>query len=91
MVLLGLITDIIQVGFYRSFGRPIAKTFFGAVFTYQVIYFVWVKLDVDEMKAKKSGISSPTELGFLYQYTHRLIGALGTLRSLEATVQELVK
>ncbi|KAG7007071.1 hypothetical protein G7Y79_00011g029690 [Physcia stellaris] len=43
-----------HIGFYQSFGRPIAKVFLGAVFTYQVAYWVWVKLETDEMKEKKN-------------------------------------
>lgn len=41
------------MGFYRSFGRPIAKVFLGAVVTYQTVYWVWVKLETDEIKDYK--------------------------------------
>jgi hypothetical protein len=41
------------VGFYKSFGRPIAKVFLGAVFTYQLSYYTWVKLETDEVKENK--------------------------------------
>lgn len=41
------------MGFYKSFGRPIAKVFLGAVFTYQLAYWLWVKLETDEVKKKK--------------------------------------
>ncbi|KAI9792109.1 MAG: hypothetical protein M1816_003091 [Peltula sp. TS41687] len=44
-----------HVGFYKDFGRPIAKVFFGATFTYQVLYYVWVKLETEEIKAEKKG------------------------------------
>jgi len=37
------------------FGRPIAKVFLGAVFTYQVTYWIWVKLEKDDLKAQKIG------------------------------------
>jgi hypothetical protein len=51
------------VGFYKSFGRPIAKVFLGAVFTYQVVYWTWVKLETDEIKEKKNGRNfSPSHL-----------------------------
>ena len=50
-------TDAIQVRFYKSFGRPIAKVFLGAVFTYQVVYWGWVKLETDEIKRQKKGKS----------------------------------
>lgn len=41
------------MGFYKSFGRPVAKVFLGAVFTYQLAYWIWVKLETDEVKKKK--------------------------------------
>jgi len=41
------------VGFYKSFGRPTAKVFLGAVFTYQIVYYTWVKLETDEIKQTK--------------------------------------
>lgn len=43
------------MGFYKSFGRPVAKVFLGAVFTYQAVYWLWVKLEADETKKKKTG------------------------------------
>ncbi|KAF2474519.1 uncharacterized protein BDR25DRAFT_310997 [Lindgomyces ingoldianus] len=36
--------------FYKSFGSPILKTFLGALFTYQVIYWSWLKLESLETK-----------------------------------------
>ncbi|KXJ93139.1 hypothetical protein Micbo1qcDRAFT_161075 [Microdochium bolleyi] len=36
--------------FYKTFGRPIAKVFLLAIFTYQVAYYFWVRLEQDEMK-----------------------------------------
>lgn len=42
-----------HLGFYRSFGRPIAKVFLGGVVTYQTVYWVWVKLETDEVKEEK--------------------------------------
>lgn len=44
-----------QVGFYKSFGRPIAKVFLGAMFTYQITYLLWHKLEIEETKAYKTG------------------------------------
>ena len=41
------------MGFYKSYGRPIAKVFLGAVFTYQAVYWLWVKLETDEIMARK--------------------------------------
>ncbi|MCJ1300787.1 hypothetical protein MMC08_003586 [Hypocenomyce scalaris] len=43
-----------HVAFYKSFGRPIAKVFLGAVFTYQAVYWLWVKLEDDEIKQQKT-------------------------------------
>ena len=43
----------IEVGFYKRFGRPIAKVFFGAIFTYQVVYLVWNKLETDAVMDQK--------------------------------------
>ncbi|KAH7131934.1 hypothetical protein B0J11DRAFT_520376 [Dendryphion nanum] len=36
--------------FYKSFGSPIVKTFLGALFTYQVAYWGWMKLESLEEK-----------------------------------------
>ncbi len=49
-------TSCHQVGFYKSFGRPIAKVFLGAMFTYQITYLVWHRLEIEETKAYKTGI-----------------------------------
>jgi len=43
-----------HVGFYQTFGRPIAKVFLGAIFTYQVTYWLWTKLEMDEIKHDKT-------------------------------------
>jgi len=40
---------------YRAFAGPFAKVFLGAVFTYQVIYWTWLKLEMDESKLEKNG------------------------------------
>lgn len=48
-------SDSQQVGFYRSFGRPIAKVFLGAMFTYQMTYLLWLKLETEETKADQNG------------------------------------
>lgn len=44
-----------KIGFYKSFGRPIAKVFLGAMFTYQMTYLLWLKLETQEVKASKTG------------------------------------
>ncbi|RKL14632.1 hypothetical protein BFJ68_g6188 [Fusarium oxysporum] len=44
---------ILQSQFYRTFTRPIAKTLLIAVFTYQLAYWTWVKLETDEIRAER--------------------------------------
>lgn len=43
-----------QRAFYKSFGRPIAKVFFMALFTYQVLHYTWLKLEAMEEKEEKT-------------------------------------
>ncbi|KAI0873619.1 hypothetical protein GGS24DRAFT_501640 [Hypoxylon argillaceum] len=47
--------------FYKTFGRPIAKAFLIAVFTYQLAYYFWVKLEQDEMRAEMEATISDLE------------------------------
>jgi len=44
-----------QRDFYKTFGRPIAKVFFGAMFTYQVLWICWMKLENVEEEKNKEG------------------------------------
>ncbi|KAE8161857.1 hypothetical protein BDV40DRAFT_300929 [Aspergillus tamarii] len=39
---------------YKLFASPFAKVFLGAIFTYQVIYWTWLKLEMDESKYIKN-------------------------------------
>ncbi|OGM40980.1 hypothetical protein ABOM_010680 [Aspergillus bombycis] len=39
---------------YKLFASPFAKVFLGAIFTYQVIYWTWLKLEMDESKSTKN-------------------------------------
>ncbi|KAJ5981613.1 hypothetical protein N7522_013241 [Penicillium canescens] len=39
---------------YKTFTGPFAKVFLGGVFVYQVIYWTWLKLEMDETKVKKN-------------------------------------
>ena len=41
-----------QADFYKTFTRPVAKALLMAVFTYQVLYWSWVKLEQDEKKVE---------------------------------------
>lgn len=43
---------------YRPFVRPFAKVFLGAIFTYQVIRWTWLKLEMDEIKLERNSESS---------------------------------
>jgi len=45
----------LQIGFYKTFTRPIAKVLLMATFTYQLVYWGWVKLETDEVKGLKNG------------------------------------
>lgn len=38
---------------YRTFGRPVAKNFLIALFTYQVLYWGWLKMESVEVKKEK--------------------------------------
>ncbi|KAJ5355814.1 hypothetical protein N7517_010423 [Penicillium concentricum] len=40
---------------YRTFAGPFAKVFLGGVFFYQVLYWTWLKLEMDEIKVAKNG------------------------------------
>ncbi|KAJ5558168.1 hypothetical protein N7535_008384 [Penicillium sp. DV-2018c] len=39
---------------YRAFASPFAKVFLGGVFVYQVLYWTWLKLEMDETKVAKN-------------------------------------
>lgn len=55
-----LLTVWNQSNFYKTFTRPVAKTLLLAVFTYQLAYWAWVKLEQDEIKAERRGMNQPT-------------------------------
>ncbi|KFZ17709.1 hypothetical protein V502_04442 [Pseudogymnoascus sp. VKM F-4520 (FW-2644)] len=42
-----------HVNFYKTFTRPIAKVLLLATFTYQLSYYLWVKLEKDEIKSER--------------------------------------
>ncbi len=44
-----------QIGFYKTFTRPIAKVLLMATFTYQLAYWGWQKLEKEEIKRNKTG------------------------------------
>ncbi|KAJ4420426.1 hypothetical protein N0V85_000595 [Neurospora sp. IMI 360204] len=39
--------------FYKTFTRPVAKCLLTALFVYQVVYWGWSKLEVDEIKEER--------------------------------------
>lgn len=46
-----------QGTYYRSFGSPVLKCFLGALFTYQLAYFAWLKLEtIEEQHEKRTEI-----------------------------------
>ncbi|KAF3005787.1 hypothetical protein E8E13_007509 [Curvularia kusanoi] len=48
--------------FYKSFSAPILKCFLGALFTYQLAYFGWMKLEsIEEAHDKKTEIKGLQE------------------------------
>ncbi|KAH9910000.1 hypothetical protein F4778DRAFT_713754 [Xylariomycetidae sp. FL2044] len=47
--------------FYKTFGRPIAKVFLMAIFTYQLAYYFWARLEHDEIKDEKRATISDLE------------------------------
>ena len=50
-----------QTSFYKTFGRPMAKVFLVAVFTYQLAYYWWVRLEQDEIKREMQGERVPRQ------------------------------
>ncbi|KAK2784733.1 hypothetical protein FQN53_008289 [Emmonsiellopsis sp. PD_33] len=43
-----------HIAVYKSFTRPFLKVFLGGVLTYQIIYWTWLKLEMDEEKVKRN-------------------------------------
>ncbi|KAL2163165.1 hypothetical protein VTH06DRAFT_7001 [Thermothelomyces fergusii] len=41
--------------FYKTFTRPVAKCALLAVFVYQLVYFGWSRLEVEEIKEQRQG------------------------------------
>ena len=68
--------------FYKSFSAPILKCFLGALFTYQLAYFGWMKLEaIEEAQQKKDEIKG---------LRGELAGAMNERkRGVEGVVQEV--
>jgi hypothetical protein len=47
---------LLQAQFYKTFTRPIAKVLLTATLTYQFLYWAWVKLETDEIRAETDGM-----------------------------------
>ncbi|KAI1367429.1 hypothetical protein F5Y08DRAFT_66799 [Xylaria arbuscula] len=47
--------------FYKTFGRPIAKVFLMAIFTYQLAYYFWVRLEQNEIRSEMQAIINELE------------------------------
>lgn len=47
---------LIKAQFYKDFTRPVAKVLLMAMFTYQLAYWGWVKLEQDEIRAEREGV-----------------------------------
>lgn len=79
---------------YRPYMRPFAKVFLGAMFTYQVLYWAWEKLRLDELREQKMAEMKDLEAQLeLYKERQRLekeqkAGGLQTMQSgLDSQVQ----
>ena len=56
-----------QASRYKIFVGPFTKVFLGAIFTYQVIYWTWLKLEMDEAKVEKNRMFFlPSFLSFFF-------------------------
>ena len=77
---------IIQRQFYRSWSLPFMKVFLGAMFTYQLAYYAWLKLETMEEKQQKDSESIPT-LCFSLERTDVI--KIAELQGLEAKLKDL--
>ncbi|KAL6849778.1 hypothetical protein ACO1O0_009323 [Amphichorda felina] len=50
-----------QSEFYKTFTRPVAKVLLIAVLTYQFVYWSWMKLETDEIRAETDATISDLE------------------------------
>lgn len=66
--------------FYKTFTRPVAKTLLIAMFTYQCLYWGWVKLEQDEIKEERTA-----EIAQLEAEVNRLAAAAKEKRVREVT------
>ncbi|EQK98077.1 hypothetical protein OCS_06210 [Ophiocordyceps sinensis CO18] len=64
-----------QTQFYKTFTRPVAKVTLLAVFTYQVVYWAWAKLEADEVRVETDATIAELEAQ---------VGAYGATKAREA-------
>lgn len=60
-----------QLSRYKILTGPFSKVFLGAIFTYQVLYWCWLKLEMSEEKAEKN---SKSRLILLVLFFGRAVG-----------------
>lgn len=48
-----MLTICSKTNFYKTFTRPVAKVLLMAIFTYQLAYWGWVKLEQDEIRDQR--------------------------------------
>lgn len=76
---------------YRTFASPFAKVFLGGVFVYQVLYWTWLKLEMDETKVEKNG-KIPKKLNFgLFDYRASTNCAIEQAAVLEKQAREMTQ
>lgn len=83
-------SNVCQTQFYKTFTRPVFKVILTAVFTYQVVYWSWLKLEADEKRAETDGKLSLPSCNALSSCPS-LPGVLtraAEIRDLEKTVNE---
>lgn len=51
---------------YKTFAKPFSKVFLGAVLTYQLLYWTWLKLETDESKLEKNGMGSSPDILYCF-------------------------
>ncbi|KAF2854765.1 hypothetical protein T440DRAFT_551825 [Plenodomus tracheiphilus IPT5] len=77
--------------YYTTFASPILKSFLGALFTYQLAYYAWLKLEaLEEAHDKKAQISGlQAELREAVEGQRRKAGGEGGEGAVEDKVKEV--
>jgi hypothetical protein len=77
--------------FYKTFSYPVLKCFLGALFTYQLAYYLWFKLEVVEEKALKDGEVATLKMELKDAVVKSKEGARGVVEKVEGKVEEGVE